>query len=235
MKDWKLLTDEELAALTDKEVEFYTKLLYAQNGVKMLDIPEEPKVIKEPYDLRVYYIKGVTDYFGNNMVFIDLKEAEKIVDILKQCKTLGHNDYEVNVGSENKYFEAGLSLKDNDCFAIIPKDVYSKAKYLEIKNSVVEYENAKKKYKADREEYDKNHAKAIEVTQEFFFKLNGARDRMARRKELVVKFYNDYMPLAENAYRVAMGFLKKAYDISEDDEAYIKNNAPQTQNKEEDV
>lgn len=238
MKDWKLLTDEELAALTDKEVEFYKKLLYAENGIKMVEKPNEPEQLKEPFDLRVYYIKGMNDYYGGRMVFAKLEEAQEVADLLKKCKSLGHTESESNTGYDNKYFEVGLKegVYDRESpYTILTKDVYSKEKFLEMQSQMVAYENMRKQYDKDKSEYEKIKTKAIEVTKEFFDKLTKARNRVARRKNLTSKFYDDYMPLAENVYHVAMGFMKKAYDISEDDEAYIKNNAPQTQNKEEDV
>lgn len=228
MKDWKLLTDEELAALTDKEVEFYKKLLYAENGIKMVEEPNKPESLKEPCDITVYYISGI----GENLIFLDLEEAKAFADTLKSYNNnIGHLEYNSMCGYGNNYFEPGLKERDwssESPYTIKTKEVFSKQKFLEMQSQMVAYENMKKQYDKDKSEYEKINTKAIEVTKDYFEKLTEARNRVARRKNLTSKFYEDYMPLAENAYHVAMGFMKKAYDISEEDEAYIKNNPPKS-------
>ena len=231
MKDWKLLTDEELAALTEKEVEFYKKLLYAENGIKLVEKPNEPEQLKEPFDLRVYYIKGIANYYSDNIVFAKLEEAQEVADLLKRCKSLGRTESASNTGYENRYFEVGLkeNVYDRESpYTVLTKDVYSKEKYLEMQSQLVAYKNMRQQYEKDKKEYEENNTKAIEVTKDFFDKLTEARNKVERRNHLTSKFYNDYLPLAENDYQIAMSFMKKAYNISEDDEAYIKNNAPKT-------
>lgn len=230
MKDWKLLTDEELAALTDKEVEFYKKLLYAENGIKMLVKPNEPESLKEPCDMTVYYVEGV----GDKMIFASLEEAKEFVTFIKEHRSIGHLCHQSNTGYNRYYFELGLkdegySWSPNP-YSIQSKEAYSKEKYLEMQCQLVAYESMKQQYDKDLAEYEKVNNRAIEVTAEFLNTLNTARNTIERRKRLTDKFYNDYMPLAENNYHVAMGFMKKAYDISDDDEMYIKNNPKKEEN-----
>ena len=226
MKDWKLLNEEQLAALTDKEVETYKKLLYAENGIKMLVKPNEPESLIEPCDMTVYFIEGL----GDGLVFKSLEVAKDFVSTLKEAEGIGHLRYESNTGYNNNYFESGMrskySLGDENPYNIKTKEVYSKEKFLEMQSQIVAYENMKKVYDKAKKEYEKENSRAIEVTQEFYDTLNNARNTIARRKELTDWFYGEYMPIADNVYHVAMKFMKKAYNISDDDEIYIKNNAP---------
>lgn len=219
MKDWKILTDEELAALTEEQVEFYKKLLYAENGVKILPKPNEPEDLIESPDLTIYSIDGLDGNYcsSDKLKFTDYEEAKRVMDVIKGCKSIGYNNYNSSCGYEKKYFQPGI--KGN--ISITTEVVYSKEKFLEMQSQMSILNNLKKQYEQDKKEYDENQSLAIEVTSEFMTKLNDAKNTIERRNLLCTKFYNDYLPIAENNHDVAMNFLKKAYTISEDDEKYI--------------
>lgn len=219
MKDWTKLNDEELAALTEEQVEFYKKLLYAENGVKILPQPKEPEDLIEKPDLTIYSIDGLEGIYSSNsyLKFTNYEDAKRVLDLLMNCKSLGYQTYNSSCGYDKMYFQSGS--KGN--LSINTTIVYSKEKYLEMQTQMSVFQNLKKQYEKDKKEYDINQSLAIKVTEEFMEKLNDAKNKIERRQLLCTKFYNDYLPIAENNYDVAMNFLKKAYEISKDDENYI--------------
>lgn len=219
MKDWTKLNDEELAALTEEQVEFYKKLLYAENGVKILPQPKEPEDLIEKPDLTIYSIDGLEGIYSSNsyLKFTNYEDAKRVLDLLMNCKSLGYQTYNSSCGYDKMYFQSGS--KGN--LSINTTIVYSKEKYLEMQTQMSIFQNLKKQYEKDKKEYDINQSLAIKVTEEFMEKLNDAKNKIERRQLLCTKFYNDYLPIAENNYDVAMNFLKKAYEISKDDENYI--------------
>lgn len=219
MKDWNILTEEELYNLSDEQIEIYKKLLYAQNGIQF---PEEPKPIDEiniPKDKTVYKIENLSEvYFG------DLSEATGIVEALKKCKALCHTEYARSY--TNQYIDNGRPVdyyKNPVNFDINATEFYSKKKMLECQETLETYRRLREQYNKDEEEYNNLQNKAIEVTQEFIERLNNARTTIQHRIKLARKYYLDYLPLANNDSTIAMNFLKKAYSVSDEDVKYIQN------------
>lgn len=217
IKDWEKLTDEELYNLSYDEIDFYKKLLYAQNGIKFPEKPKEIDSINIAPDKTIYKVS-----FLENIYFEDVNEAIAIIDTLLKCKTLGHieqKDY------KDTYFDLGTPLnywKNHEPIEVSTKNCYSKEKYKESEETLLIYNKLCKQYEKDKEEYDKTFRKASEITEDFINKLEDAKKAIYRRKELTYKYWRDYLKLAENNHNIAMDFMKKAYVISEDDELYIK-------------
>ena len=85
IKDWQKLSEEELNNLSEKEVEFYKKLLYAQEGIEFPEKPKEIDSINIQPDKTVYMVSFLDDIY-----FEELGEAKVVIETLKKCKTLGH-------------------------------------------------------------------------------------------------------------------------------------------------
>lgn len=229
MKDWNKLTIEELAALTDKQVEFYKKLMYAQEGIVFPEKPNEVEAINIPKDLTVYYINNVGNCYSG-ICFTSLEEAQKVVELLRQCKTLGHIE-----NKSDKYYEIGTPFDyygNHYDFNITTDEVYSKEKYNKVQETLATYKKLNEQYRKDKAAYEKASTAAIEVTEEFTNKLNEAKETMQHRNKMAYKFYCDYLPLADGNKTVAMNFLKKAYTISDEDIAYINKHESDYKTKE---
>lgn len=221
MKDWNKLTVEELAALTDAEVETHKKLLYAQNGI---EFPEEPKEIDDtniPCDMTVYFVQNLGSSW-NGICFSSLEEAKHVADVVRECKTVGHISHK-NGGN---IFEPGTETEWNGNhkdFSITTEEAYSKKRFSEVQETLATYAKLREQYGKDKKDYERIYSKAIEVTEEFIERLNDARETIKKRNRLAEKYWLDYMPLADNNRDIAMNFLKKAYTVSDEDEAYVKN------------
>lgn len=214
MKDYKELTTEELANLTDEQVEQYIKLICAQEGIKILQKPQEPvKSADLNKDCEVYTIPRT------NLYFSDINEAKEILESLKKMKSLGTIRY----FSNSSYFEKGLIGYDNKPVdLVISTEVhYSKEKANEKEKALKEYDEAKKKYDQELKEYYDNKDALDEATKEFLGIYDEAVKTMDKRRRLSNLFYKEYLPLAEDNVEMAMGFLKKAYTVTEKDEQYI--------------
>ena len=222
MKDWKILTEEELDALTSEQVDMYVKLICAEKGIQLVCKPEEVHIEPINPDKTVYQLNAI-----NSIVFGDLTEAEKVAEILKNCKSLGHTDYKGNYNE--KYFVPGTPKDYTDrpsTFEVSNFDVYSPETYDKVQKTLAENNAATEKMLQMQKEYEKNSSARDEAIEDFFKALKKAREAMGHRRSMCYKFYNDYMQIAENNTKIAMGFLKKAYTISEADEEYIKANKP---------
>lgn len=220
MKEWQQLTDEELASLTEEQVEIYRKLIYAEKGIKFPIKPKEVIITDTPKDMTVYSISNVTNDWANGILFTSLEEARAVAEILTKCKSLGHRKIE----NSEKYFEfgcprdyAGNAIE----FSISPEKIYSKEIFKQNKQKLINQQRLLEQYNKDKKEYEDNLKKANEATEEFETKLEEARKIMSHRECLYEIFYTDYLPLADQ--QTAMNFLKKAYTVSDEDESYIIN------------
>ena len=227
MKYWKTLTEEELDALTSEQVDMYVKLICAEKGIPLVCEPKKVHIEPINPDKTVYRLNAI-----NSIVFGDLTEAEKVAEILKNCKSLGHTDYKDNYNE--KYFVPGAP-KDYtgrpSTFEVSSFNVYSPETYERVQKTLAENNAATEKMLQMQEEYEKNNAARDEATEDFFKALEKAREAMEHRRSMCYKFYNDYMQIAENNTKIAISFLKKAYTISEADEEYIKANKPKKDGK----
>lgn len=216
MKNWNELTIEELAALTDEQVEMHKKLIYAQNGIKIPIKPKKPETedVDTKKDLSVYYINGLS----NNIYFSSLEEAAKVSEAIKQCKFIGRYDYDKSYS--NRYFTQDIYKRD-DLFTVTADIMYSETKYNQIKEHLELVERLETQYKNELDEYKNLIERAKDVTSKFINKIEEARTTIARREKLTIEYYKEYLPLAENNGDIAMSFLEKAYYLNDDDKEYI--------------
>lgn len=223
MKEYKELTTEEFANLTDEEISQYEKLICAQEGIKMLERPVEPKLdIDETKDLEVYKVTG----FGS-IFFTSLDEAKEVADCLKRQKTIGNTRYY----SSSAYFEPGPMKDYSDSattISISSEMVYTKDKAKKIETAIQECKEIKSKYENDLKEYNEACTAKEAAIKEFKDLYEEACHIMHYRQTLARIFYRDYLPIAEGNEQIAMDFLKKAYTLNEGDEAYVKSHKVQT-------
>ena len=223
MKKYNELTTEEMANLTDEQIEQYEKLICAQEGIKMLDSPVEPTSnVDETKNLEIFKVNG----FGGYLYFGSMDEANTVMNLLKSLSTIGTTRYL----ADRKYFELGPEKDYNNRpvdISISSEMVYTRERAVAIEDSLKDYREAKKKYDKDSREYDEaNEAKEAAV-KEFRSLYEEACHIMHYRNTLTRIFYRDYLPIAEGNEQIAMDFLKKAYTVNEGDEAYVKSHKPQ--------
>jgi len=222
MKKYKELTTEELASLTDEQIEQYEKLICAENGIKMLDKPVEPTSnVDETKNLEIFKISG----FGGYFYFTDMEEAKIVIDCLKGLSTVGTTKY----FADRKYFEAGPEKDYNNKpvdISISSEMVYTKDRAVEIEAALKSYKEEKQKYDIDLEEYNEAYEAKEDAVKEFKTLYEKACQVMYYRQKLTRIFYMDYLPIAEGNEQIAMDFLKKAYTVSGEDEQYVIKNNP---------
>lgn len=221
MKNWKDLTDEELANLTDEEINKYDKLICAEDGIPFLEEPEKPVINYNKENLTVYTVK-----YSDNMVFTDMEEAMQVMEAINKCSSIGTAKY--NYGF--KYYEKGFrNYDDTEARASIQSSLMfdettAKSNYDLKENSRSELNH----YEDMKNLYDTSVQKRFQATNDFYNKLNLAKVVMSDRKKLTRLYVEEYLPLAEGNETMAMNFLKKAYTVSEEDEKYINQHKNDT-------
>ena len=78
------MTDQEILALTEEDVQKLIKLRMMEEGIKIMDKPKIPELFEiEPADIQ-YFSIPLLDGFA----FTDINEATKVAEILKSAKSL---------------------------------------------------------------------------------------------------------------------------------------------------
>ena len=96
------MTDQEILALTEEDVQKLIKLRMMEEGIKIMDKPKIPELFEiEPADIQ-YFSIPLLDGFA----FTDINEATKVAEILKSAKSLRKVDYDWNkLGSDYKFLK----------------------------------------------------------------------------------------------------------------------------------
>ena len=101
MKKITELSEKEILDLTIEDVELMIKLKKAEEGIKLLPKPKEPIYfdIKAP-DVVVYSCI----LFGDNLVFEDIEELNKVINVIKNTASKYRLEYNWNkLSSDFKY------------------------------------------------------------------------------------------------------------------------------------
>ena len=214
MKNWKDLTDEELANLTDDEISKYDKIICAEDGIPFLEEPEEPVINYAKENLTVYTIK-----YTDNMVFTDMEEAAQVMEAINKCSSVGSAKY--NYGC--RYYEKGFkNYDDTEALASIQSSMMFDEAVAKSNNDLKEsHRKELNHYKDMKNLYEDSIKRKLLATNSFYNKLSAAQTAMSYRKKLARLYVDEYLPLAEGNETMAMGFLKKAYTVSDEDEQYI--------------
>ena len=214
MKTWKTLTIEELASLNEKQIEMYDKLICAEEGIPFMNEPEKPELTNFKEDLTIYKIEGI-----EGIAFTDVNEVNNVVEILSKCKSLGSIKY--NYGC--KYFEQGFKYYDGKSRNVTMQSevIFSEQAAKENYEKQQENEKLKNDYKDKLAAFKDIEAARLNVVTDFYNSVNNAKNIISHRTRLLHIFYEEYLPLTDGNSTLAMTFLKKAYDVSEDDEKFI--------------
>lgn len=216
MKNINELTTEELANLTDVEIEWYKNQICANNGIKIINKPVAPTGSHIRCDKQAYRIPGI-----ENLTFEDIKDAKAVATAIINSKSLGHTSYYngtnlMEKGPSKNYNGLPNSFTPEIIEGYSNKELADKEAALSKKHSdaLTKYYTAQKEYTA----YIDSRNKAVK---EFVEKQKAAKEKYDNQEALVNLYINTYLPLAENNDKVAMNFLKKAYNVTEEDEKVI--------------
>jgi hypothetical protein len=223
MKDFSKLTNEEVYNLTPEEISLYKKLALAQEGVKFPVEPKKPETEKVEPDVMVYTIDGISDKWGG-LCFESFEDARDFALFLKKAKGICYQRNDGSYDYSTKYIQKGLPLDwhgKEPSLNISSETIFSKEKFENAKNRIKEYNKAMESYNKEHEKYKKSLAEANEFTNFIDEKVEAVVEDFNRKKRLTLLFVYDYLPVAENNESIAMNFLEKAYNVSEDDKKYI--------------
>lgn len=220
MKKISEMTEQEILALSEQDVQNMIKFRMMEEGIKVIDKPKKPELFEiEPADQKVYTISVLDGY-----AFTDFAEAQKVADALREAKSFRKVDYDWNkLGSNFKYLEKKdrYTYNNEGDFSISEISVYSSKLYANIVDFAAQNKAMQKQVEKDMAEYDNAYAAASDITLEIRSRISEVREKHERLERLMHSFANDYYPLSGNNEEMAMKFMSKAFTLTDDEEKYI--------------
>lgn len=220
MKKINEMTEQEILALSEQDVQNMIKFRMMEEGIKVIDKPKKPELFEiEPADQKVYVIPVLDGY-----AFTDFAEAQKVADALREAKSFRKVDYDWNkLGSNFKYLEKKdrYTYNNEGDFSISEISVYSSKLYANIVDFAAQNKAMQKQVEKDMAEYDNAYAAASDITLEIRNRISEVREKHERLERLMHSFANDYYPLSGNNEQMAMKFMSKAFTLTDDEEKYI--------------
>lgn len=216
MKTLNEMTELQILALSNEDVEKIIKYRKAQEGIKLIEEPMEPEYETElDKDVTYYSINNFS-----NFKFNDAKKASSVVDSLKE---LIKGAYFSRWNSETPKLVSKLSGYDRDQanLNIIEETSYSPAIAEEAKQITKRNGEARKIYEEQKDEYDKYCEEIQWLIDEVWNKVFEIRRKYERLQKLQTD-YAEYLVLANNDEKIATAFLTKANTLSEEDIKIIK-------------
>lgn len=223
MKKINEMTEQEILALSDQDVQNMIKFRMMEEGIKIIDKPKKPELFEiDPADQKIYVIPILDGY-----AFIDFAEAQKVAEALQKAKSFRKVTCDWNkLGSNFKYLEKKDRYTFNDAgdFGVSEIRVYSNELYANIVDFAVQNKAMIGQVEKDEKAYNEAYAAASDITIEIRKRVTDVREKVARLELLTQKFADDYYPLSDNNEKMAIKFMSKAYSLSEDEEKYILEN-----------
>lgn len=222
MKTINEMSEQEILSLTDDQLQTLIKIRMAEEGIKILNEPMNPEYlpIAEANEV-AYKVKGF------DFVFIDKEVAAQASEMILGLKQ-SMRDEAYGKHYNLKYLTTSGSYKSIEGVGEIqPQKFYSRKLTLEIEDAYSANENLKKQYDEALKEYSENYGNAAYIREEIYGRYREVADKQYRMESMKSK-YHEYLSLAENDSSIAMKFLKKAYHIDEETEAFVTSEAPIT-------
>jgi hypothetical protein len=205
MEDFSNLTDEQIYALTNDQVERYIDLECAKKGIRLLPdlVPSMPILEKPETNMTVYEV-GDFKVLTQGEVDILLEALDKV--------RLVRLDYEYATGYDNKYV---MGMSDQQV-KVEHIRCYSPEAFSKVKESLISYTKAKQEYQSNWQEYQKILGARKDAGKWIMEKVEEAQEKYARTERLKTEFAR-YLTLAQGNVEIARNFLKSAFGLDDED------------------
>jgi hypothetical protein len=219
MKNIIEMADDEILKLTNEDLELMIKYNKAIEGIKLLTAPIEPKYKEIPKpDVLVYF----NEFIGSDKTFINRKDVEAIINILLNSK-INYTTYDSKVGYDIYFLKGDIkNTYGEGIFEVRSKNVYSAILWEQVKDTHKENRILKDQYTKDLNEYNSNKNDSEYISQQVYDTYYAVINKYDTFNKYNNMFINEYLPLANNDYDIAMNFICKAYNLNEDQINFIK-------------
>lgn len=190
------LSNEEILALEEREIERYIDLECAVEGVGLMPKPPvKPTKAETTKDLTLFYVGG--------LYLKDADEARELQGVLNEL-SIWDTKY---VGGQ--YYDK-IGYKKKEKFTVSEDLYYSQEQYDKCEGDIDQYNKEVEEYNKLDREYRDLQSKRRDIAKEIYNKVEALRQKETEKIRMLEKF-NYYLELAENDPKIAYKFLASAY------------------------
>jgi hypothetical protein len=202
------ISTEELAKLTEEDIEDLIDLECAEENIRLL--PVLPQMVDIDIDM-----PDVTVYEIPEIQLTNEDDAKKVLDLMNSITS------QVTVEWKTSYDHRPIK-KTTEILQYRESHRYSQELYSKIADKVTMRETAKKAYNEAKEEYDEIKKQRAGIVEKVMEGINQARLQDQRIANLKREF-NRYMVLAENDRHIAWRFLEDSRPNEKEDLCKLKS------------
>lgn len=224
MKHIDELTEQEILALTEDEIDYLINVRIAEEGIKFVPYPNSPilSVIPKP-TICVY----TCNLFGDDLVFTDIEELQKVLQLLESCKSKCSIDSDYSLPEESRYRISNKLRTRYSSYGNSPWDsintikVYTDEEYSRIRDIAMANNKLQAEYKSDLREYKDTMEKSKDIRSEIYDVVNKVVNKYNTYNTYINLLVNTYLPIAKGDLEIAINFLDKAYNLTPDQKTYV--------------
>jgi hypothetical protein len=185
------LTDEEIAGLTDDQVNMFIDVECARKGAPLLPLmPVEPEKPTAEPDKNFYGVSGLW--------FATAAEAAEVLAAITK-----HQPYTYEWRGNQYVAKRGAQYQGDE---VSTKKMFSPEHYETHRKVLEKYEADKKLYDSEKKRFDEALGKRSENTQEVWDIVSRAREIKSERAQ-IQRTYDRYLELAKGDKGIAFDFL----------------------------
>lgn len=214
MKQITELTEKEILALTDDQLLNMVKYKMAEDGIKILEKPIVPVYEPLPVKDDIAFSIGGLNFFTK-----DEKVAKELSALMmKNGDKFLNSSYTTDYN--NKFLKEMDEYSIKSFGKIEEVGFYTRDRIGVINGMIAANKKLKEDYEAKLAEYNSANDEADYIRVDIYDRFREVRDKFAKMEELKHQ-YASYLSLAGGNATIAMNFLKKAYNVSEEAEYYV--------------
>lgn len=192
------LNDDEIATLTDEQVNVLVDIACAQAGAPLLPAePTEPVKPDAKEDQTFYGVAG--------LYFETAEAAAEVLAVIDKHKT-----YDYDYKSFGKVAKPGRSYYANE---VSSTKMFSVGYYDQHRKALEQYEAAKKAFESDKKRYDEAVSARRATVEEVWDIVSRAREIKSEREQ-IQRSHDRYLELAKGDKEIAFNFLQASLPSS---------------------
>lgn len=200
MKSFETLTEQELVALTEDEIQRYIDYACAENGVPLLpSLPPAPEPVSYEPDAKVYSV-------GHWLHFLHAEQAARVMEAISEAAPIEMDYLTVPSGVTSH----AISKRRPTVQDVTVQLAFSAERAAELKEAMAGQKRAEDVYEKAKKEYDR----AVSEREAY---ASDVRDAVAaawekhNRRESLRRSYERYLSLADGNAEIAARFLANAH------------------------
>lgn len=215
MKKINELSDKQVLALTNADLEKMVKVAMAENGIKILSAPVEPVYRELPKKTeKAYSVSGFSPL---------LRDKQSAEDLGATIRAYGKELVKSNYIASSFDIKTLKELDKYDSYGDVKEEYFFSKEDLELLDQITKDNTASKdRYNELLDEYLEENEKASKVSSVIYQLYNSIMDKYYNMNQMKAR-YEEYLALADKDAKIAMTFLKKAYSIDPETEQYVKD------------